>query len=174
MMMIIMMMVVMKKMIWKRVRGARSMSTNLRGGCCLFSSVCPPSAFVNIITVLVIVTVIIIIVGLGTRDVSYGQCPIFTFFTLHLNILGEYVVGKKLPFSFYRLFLCFSSFWEHFPIFFLLLDGFLHEKVMIETKTDIKVHLLDIPCVGLQELWTWMLKRERLSCSYRSRYKPEL
>ena len=102
MMMIIMMMVVMKKMIWKRVRGARSMSTNLRGGCCLFSSVCPPSAFVNIITVLVIVTVIIIIVGLGTRDVSYGQCPIFTFFTLHLNILGEYVVGKKLPFSFYR------------------------------------------------------------------------
>ena len=98
MIMIMVMMVVMKKMIWKRVRGARSMSTNLRGGCCLFSSVCPPSAFVNIITVLVIVTVIIIIVGLGTRDVLYGQCPIFTFFTLHLNILGEYVVGKKITF----------------------------------------------------------------------------
>ena len=118
MMMMIMMMVVMKKMIWKRVRGARSMSTNLRGGCCLFSSVCPPSAFVNIITVLVIVTVIIIIVGLGTRDVSYGQCPIFTFFTLHLNILGEYVVGKNYLLVFTDYFFVFLLFGNIFRFFF--------------------------------------------------------
>ena len=37
------------------------------------------------IIIVVIMTIIIIIVGLGTRDVSYGQCPIFTLFTLYFG-----------------------------------------------------------------------------------------
>ena len=42
-------------------------------------------------------------------------------------------------------------------------------KVMIETKTDLKVHLFDIPCVACKKCGR-MLERERASCSYRSRY----
>ena len=152
-----------------RVRGsARTMSTNFRGGGCrLFSTVCPLSAeslhddndwYHHFI--IFSLKIFVIFVGLPCTDnVQFLHFPQhFSWKQLWATVLAK----------------------NNFIVFLLLgnlflLDGSLHKKLILGTKTHLEVHLLDILCaVCACKKCGRMLKSERLSSSYRSRYKPEL